>query len=265
MFVRSKVIHGHRYYYLVQNQRHGQKVRQKVVKYLGKDPWAQVAPVRFVYRQRKDYKRPYLQIFRSFGISVHYDVPADADEHAYFDSETKEVHFSATPTAFDMAHELAHLIDNTIGEDAARRSGQPRPTNWLNAKWRKPSNPSDELTHDGFDDVMQVSDHVYQNSVTYLDKLAQWQARHPELTKKLDKEIAAVDNFLRGYPSQTSELFADLFALAVTEPRKARTLAPNATAWLMKTLYEHPQVREEMTKAGFWQLGTTDTVSPATA
>ena len=36
-FVRTKKIYGQTYYYLVQNVREGSKVRQKVLKYLGKD------------------------------------------------------------------------------------------------------------------------------------------------------------------------------------------------------------------------------------
>lgn len=34
-FVRSKIIYGKRYYYLVENRRVNGKVRQKVLKYLG--------------------------------------------------------------------------------------------------------------------------------------------------------------------------------------------------------------------------------------
>lgn len=37
-FIRSKEIHGRRYYYLVKNRRMGDKVMQKVIKYLGKAP-----------------------------------------------------------------------------------------------------------------------------------------------------------------------------------------------------------------------------------
>ena len=35
MYVRKKVIKGHTYYYLVRGERHGKKVKQKVVQYLG--------------------------------------------------------------------------------------------------------------------------------------------------------------------------------------------------------------------------------------
>ena len=40
MYVRHKVIKGHTYYYLVRGERQGGKVRQKVVRYLGKQPGA---------------------------------------------------------------------------------------------------------------------------------------------------------------------------------------------------------------------------------
>lgn len=44
MYIRRKVIKGHTYYYLVEGRRHGGKVKQKVIRYLGKHPGAQVAP-----------------------------------------------------------------------------------------------------------------------------------------------------------------------------------------------------------------------------
>jgi hypothetical protein len=40
MYVRHKVIKGHTYYYLVRGERQGGKVKQKVVRYLGKSPGA---------------------------------------------------------------------------------------------------------------------------------------------------------------------------------------------------------------------------------
>lgn len=35
MFIRVKAIKGKNYYYLVENTRNGEKVKQKVIKYLG--------------------------------------------------------------------------------------------------------------------------------------------------------------------------------------------------------------------------------------
>jgi hypothetical protein len=40
VYIRAKIIKGHTYYYLVRGERHGAKVKQKVVKYLGKYPGA---------------------------------------------------------------------------------------------------------------------------------------------------------------------------------------------------------------------------------
>jgi hypothetical protein len=43
MFIRVKKIRGREYYYLVENKRHGDRVKQKVLKYLGTTrPTAQV-------------------------------------------------------------------------------------------------------------------------------------------------------------------------------------------------------------------------------
>ncbi len=35
MFIRAKTIKGKNYYYLVENKREGEKVKQKVIRYLG--------------------------------------------------------------------------------------------------------------------------------------------------------------------------------------------------------------------------------------
>ena len=45
MYERTKVIHGHKYRYLVQGKRIKGKVKQKVIKYLG--------PVKPIYKKRK--------------------------------------------------------------------------------------------------------------------------------------------------------------------------------------------------------------------
>ena len=54
MYIRYKVIKGHRYFYLVRGERHGNKVKQIHVRYLGKHPWAYVTPSRFTRTVRKD-------------------------------------------------------------------------------------------------------------------------------------------------------------------------------------------------------------------
>ena len=45
-FVRTKVIYGHTYYYLVYNYRIGKRVHQRVIRYLGKHPPATMAETR---------------------------------------------------------------------------------------------------------------------------------------------------------------------------------------------------------------------------
>ena len=63
MFVRSKRIHGHTYYYLVKNERHGKQVKQKVIKYLGKEPWGQVPQCGLSTSSARTISNPF---FRSF-------------------------------------------------------------------------------------------------------------------------------------------------------------------------------------------------------
>ena len=57
MYVRHKFIKGHKYFYLVRGERHGDTVEQIHVRYLGKDPWAYVSPSRFTRTVRKDLNK----------------------------------------------------------------------------------------------------------------------------------------------------------------------------------------------------------------
>jgi hypothetical protein len=62
------------------------------------------------------------------------------------------------------------------------------------------------------------------------------------------------------YVYTSGELFARLVSICLTEPRKARQLAPRATAWLMRELYSHPRIRKVLTEADGWELGTTGAI-----
>jgi hypothetical protein len=58
MFIRAKTIKGKSYFYLVENKRHGEKVKQKVILYLGKErPEAQLFKEFLKERNRKTEKK----------------------------------------------------------------------------------------------------------------------------------------------------------------------------------------------------------------
>ena len=56
-FVRFKVTHGYTYYHLVESRREGKKVRQKVLKYLGKEPPEGVASKKREMTPRRQRER----------------------------------------------------------------------------------------------------------------------------------------------------------------------------------------------------------------
>ena len=55
LYIRTKTIKGHRYYYLVRGYREGEQVRQVVIRYLGKNPWGMLRPRRFLPPEREEY------------------------------------------------------------------------------------------------------------------------------------------------------------------------------------------------------------------
>jgi hypothetical protein len=94
------------------------------------------------------------------------------------------------------------------------------------------------------------------------ENLRRWSDEHPHLRPRLEKTISGINDFYEHYAYRPHEAFANLFALCLIEPRKAKSLAPNATDWLMKSLWKYPKIRAALTEAEIWELGTTQ---PSTA
>ena len=53
-FIREKTIKGHKYYYEVESVREGDKVRQKVIKYLGTTPTIKEKPTEKVIEKKEE-------------------------------------------------------------------------------------------------------------------------------------------------------------------------------------------------------------------
>ena len=257
MYVRHKVIKGHIYYYLVRTERRGKKVRQTVIKYLGKHGWAGVAPNRFTTVVNKQAEATYVRMFRRLGCaSVNFDIPFS--DYGHFGRtenhlNTHEIHvrFRRPVSIQTMAHELGHVMDILMHEDAKGSSAVG-------------STDPEFLQHDA--ELRRIAE--YSNtqrgtirSPARLAKLEELQERHPE-NLTIYNEIERFHAHYSLYAYQYYELFARLISICLTEPRKATQLAPRATEWLMDALYEHPRIRKILTEFDCWELGTTSPDDP---
>jgi hypothetical protein len=250
VYVRSKTIKGHTYYYLVEGRRDGKRVSQKVIRYLGKHGWASLQPTRFIPVIRKDYKEVFTRLFNRLGYSVAYDIPfADSTQFGSTTRSTKTVQFRDPVSGLTMAHELGHVIDIHLGAtpDPPRPmfSGSPDFLEFL---------PELQRVVDYLNESMSlVSKHNLAN-------LQRWNHEHPDnsvIRSIVLDRITTYHNYHATYAYQYYELFADLVSLCFIQPRKARQLAPNASQWLMQKLYNNPLLRKELTEADIWELGTT--------
>ena len=257
MSVRSKRIKGHLYYYLVRNERRGKKVRQTVVKYLGKHGWAGVAPSRFTPIVNKQAEATYVRMFRRLGCtSVKFNIPFS--NSGYFGNTryyplTHEfrVRFRRPANLRTMAHELGHVMDILMRRDApdGTRVGSSAPQLL-------------DFDHE----FTRIADYTTTQRGTLmskarLEKLHEWQALLPE-NATIPAHIEGITSKLSSYVYERRELFARLVSICFTEPRKAELLAPRATKWLMDALYEHPDIRKILTAFDCWELGTTSPDSP---
>ena len=118
MYIRRKVIKGHPYYYLVEGRRHGKKVKQRVIRYLGKHPRTLSYASGFAPIVRKDATAVFTRLFYRLGsASVRFEIPfSEAGLNGYMDIPTKAVNFRLPVSGLTMGHELGHVIDYTLRE-----------------------------------------------------------------------------------------------------------------------------------------------------
>ena len=84
-YVRAKKVKGHTYYYLVRGERVGKQVRQKVIKYLGKNGYDGCAPTGFTAAPSKDPQAKYTKAFKRLGVEVETSLPSDGETHGEYD------------------------------------------------------------------------------------------------------------------------------------------------------------------------------------
>ena len=118
MYIRRKVIKGHPYYYLVEGRRDGKKVKQRVIRYLGKHLRTLSHASGFAPIVRKDATEVFTRLFHRLGSpSVRFEIPfSESGLNGYMDIPTKAVNFRLPASGLTMGHELGHVIDYTLRE-----------------------------------------------------------------------------------------------------------------------------------------------------
>jgi hypothetical protein len=185
LYIRTKTIKGHRYYYLVRGFREGERVRQVVIRYLGKNPWGLLRPRRFLPPERKEYTGRILNRLRE---------------------------------RFD---------DGEIGVEGGGTFGIAYDTG---SRW-----------FDKYPSLQQKFGASLQNTRD--------SALHSDL-KKLD---AFMPDDIKGDGSP-KDRFSRLAAVCLSDPMKAHREVRQAAHWMMNTLYEEADIREELTRLKLWLL-----------
>ena len=105
-------------------------------------------------------------------------------------------------------------------------------------------------------ELIRVADDEYADEKAYLlRKRAEVAAQHDKDLKDFTASLLETqESYFANYIYDHEELFANLFALSVTRPQKAKQLAPRAYQWLLDTLYEYPDIRQVLTETGLWEL-----------
>ena len=157
MFIRSKVIKGHTYYYLVRGERHGKKVRQKVVQYLG---GGALKAERFSGDVRQ-------KVIEHLAKESSADVARDTVTRTAIPKELEPLAEEARK--FDTAEELLKARIKT--EIPISRIGglEPQPAP-LPTKKRKITEPIEVVLTDQGDFILEAGNHRFHQAVFNKDK-----------------------------------------------------------------------------------------------
>lgn len=246
-FVRKKKVKGHDYFYLVRSIREGGSVRQKVIKYLGKNGYGGCAPSGFTASPSKDPVKKYTKAFKRLGVEVEMSLPTDGEQDGSYGNDGIEggrlvARFTRNPSGDTMAHELGHAIEHYLFDADASDN---------------PSLSEDPEFLDLAEEIDAINEYAFtktEKGLTHLtDRFARYKKAQPDLDL-IDDQAEHEAEFDREYSRTPKEGFANLFATCVTNPKRAKRLAPRASQWLIDKLYEETKVRDLMTKNDWWEL-----------
>lgn len=265
MYVRSKNIKGHTYYYLVEGHRVGGKVKQKVIKYLGKGGWGSIEPTRFVgvgaganINDTKTVAKLRNKIThgcKALDCAVTYNLrrksaagvfsfiqePAKAGGEPTY--RNRQIRVRKDAAFSTLCHEFGHLIDYELRERGISFAGEAGSLEGI------------EL------EMEAVGRDKYPRA--YIS-VSEWTEAGLRNTEPGERAFIRGNQKLIQYVETFDETFANVFALCLTDPAKAERLAPKTTKLIMEIVQRDPKVRDVLTKLEVWELGTTEAKSGET-
>lgn len=239
-YIRHKVIKGHVYYYLVEGHREGKRVRQKVLKYLGKQGTLS-ASGGVAYRgfakptgdetQQSTEARQRIKLsktFKALGFTVRHNLSGRngtrgrviITRNSAGQTIRRSVSFIKNPPISTMSHELGHAIDYHLRDKA-------------NSFWA---------------------------SKAYRDNRAAIQTEFENAGKNkyheaLERQPSLVDGpFFQDYVFTKEEGYANAFELFLTDYKKAMRVVPNMVAAFHKIIRENDDIRQQLEKLDVWKL-----------
>ena len=250
-YVRSKTIGGKTYRYLVKSVRQGHKVRQVFVSYIGNPPPAcglggaqsPSSPVTdFTPCPEPEVRACYVRLMKQLGCGSvvftlrskhkHGDVLAHRDPVTGV-YQISRVRLNRDVSTLAIAHEVGHVLDYVL------QSGQASGGS-LDAQF---------LTHHPA--LRNLADYTCAHHETSSPDMLRKLKRYPE-SKVRDRSIQKLEHYYAHYVYETSELFARLVSVSLTEPVTAKLIAPAAYEWLKGTLYRHDPIRVALIEVGLW-------------
>lgn len=259
MYVRTKNIKGHTYYYLVEGHRVNGKVMQKVIQYLGKGGWGSIAPTRFVgvgagantgdtdtvARLRKKITRAcnslrceviYNLRKKRFAGQFIFNISRKkgSERPAYIN---RRIRIRKDADFKTLCHEFGHLIEFELREQGIEFSNEIEKIEGVNFE------------------IEAIAKDSYPKSFAYVSG---WTEAGLKRCTPKERAVIRSHQKLIGYAQSSDETFANVFALCLTEPDKADRLAPKITKLIIELVQQDTNVRDVLTKLEVWELGTTN-------
>lgn len=246
-YIRHKVIKGHVYYYLVEGRREGDRVRQKVLKYLGKNgslnASSGVAFRGFTEHaesqdQQSSDARQRLKLkkaFKSLGFIVRHNLSGRTKTRGSVlikknrltgEVISRSVSLLKTPSLGTMCHELGHAIDYN-----QRDKGQ--------SFWRSRA----------FSDARATIQLEFENvgKLKYSDSLK----GDPSLLNR---------PFFQDYVFTDNEGYANSFELFLTDYKTALSVVPNMVAHFHDMVRSDDEIRQLVESLDVWALSKPEPI-----